>query len=275
MPSCALTDSLIPRVYEALGLASTNNTRVEPDGGNTRVTRILNEAYVEWAITTQCFRRRKTVTLDAMPALGLVTVPTNMFRVADVWYEDDTTPLATFMLSEAERKVSSWRTAALGDPTTFWQYQHTTLALYPPPMLLKGAWATATAYSARHLVTNGTPSVTYRCTAAHTAAAATEPGVGADWETVWTTTMCQVTVEGFVVPTSTEEPYVLSAGEGGVCEPDFPERYWPALSYGAALILGQTLIADDPGLAPRLQYADLRYTQLRDQFMWSYLGGLT
>jgi hypothetical protein len=53
----------------------------------------------------------------------------------------------------------------------------------------KGAWTTSTAYTANasartsDVVSNG--GNYYRCLVAHTAGAATEPGVGASWETVW------------------------------------------------------------------------------------------
>ncbi len=47
----------------------------------------------------------------------------------------------------------------------------------------QGAWATSTAYTTNNLVTNNGSS--YIATSDHTSAAATEPGVGASWMTVW------------------------------------------------------------------------------------------
>lgn len=46
-----------------------------------------------------------------------------------------------------------------------------------------GAWATTTAYTVGDLRSNG--GVNYYCTAAHTSGATTEPGAGANWQTVW------------------------------------------------------------------------------------------
>lgn len=48
----------------------------------------------------------------------------------------------------------------------------------------KGAWATATAYALGDEVRAANGSG-YICTTAHTSGATTEPGVGADWATVW------------------------------------------------------------------------------------------
>lgn len=50
-------------------------------------------------------------------------------------------------------------------------------------MVWRDAWLTATAYDEADTVSNGGSS--YICTAAHTSAAGTEPGVGASWATVW------------------------------------------------------------------------------------------
>lgn len=47
----------------------------------------------------------------------------------------------------------------------------------------KSGWVTATGYTLRQSVTND--SKRYSCSTAHTSAAATEPGTGADWETKW------------------------------------------------------------------------------------------
>ena len=50
---------------------------------------------------------------------------------------------------------------------------------------ITGGWAAATDYEVNNgLAHNGT---SYRCHAAHTSAAATEPGVGASWQDVWET----------------------------------------------------------------------------------------
>lgn len=46
-----------------------------------------------------------------------------------------------------------------------------------------GAWVTATVYAQGALVSRG--GVNYYCFVAHTSGALTEPGVGADWATVW------------------------------------------------------------------------------------------
>lgn len=46
-----------------------------------------------------------------------------------------------------------------------------------------GAWATSTAYTLNDVVSND--GDTYICTAAHTSAAATEPGTGASWTSYW------------------------------------------------------------------------------------------
>jgi len=48
---------------------------------------------------------------------------------------------------------------------------------------IKGAWATATEIDKGDWYHHG--GVTYECTAGHTSAAGTEPGVGASWNTVW------------------------------------------------------------------------------------------
>lgn len=48
-----------------------------------------------------------------------------------------------------------------------------------------GAWATATLYDATDVVTHN--SVRYICILGHTSGASTEPGVGVDWETNWST----------------------------------------------------------------------------------------
>ena len=48
-----------------------------------------------------------------------------------------------------------------------------------------GMWANVTAYSVDDLVQNGAQVSTYRCKADHTSDDSTEPGAGADWETVW------------------------------------------------------------------------------------------
>ena len=47
----------------------------------------------------------------------------------------------------------------------------------------QGSWLTATSYALADGVKNGGSS--YICTLAHTSGASTEPGVGADWATVW------------------------------------------------------------------------------------------
>lgn len=46
-----------------------------------------------------------------------------------------------------------------------------------------GGWQTATAYTRNQALTHN--DVTYRATADHTSGSTTEPGVGANWETVW------------------------------------------------------------------------------------------
>ena len=50
-------------------------------------------------------------------------------------------------------------------------------------LVWRGAWVTATVYAKDDAVSHGGSS--YIATTAHTAAAATEPGVGVDWATVW------------------------------------------------------------------------------------------
>ena len=62
-------------------------------------------------------------------------------------------------------------TARVGDRNTF-------------EPLFRGAWVTATAYSVNDIVESGGSS--YVATSTHTSAAATEPGVGASWQDVWT-----------------------------------------------------------------------------------------
>ncbi len=53
----------------------------------------------------------------------------------------------------------------------------------PLTIATPAAWVTATVYALAALVSRG--GVNYYCTAAHTSGALTEPGVGANWATVW------------------------------------------------------------------------------------------
>lgn len=48
-----------------------------------------------------------------------------------------------------------------------------------------GSWLTGTAYAQRDGVRHGNPASSWRCIAAHTADAASEPGVGEDWDDYW------------------------------------------------------------------------------------------
>lgn len=57
------------------------------------------------------------------------------------------------------------------------------VAIVAPGVSYRGAWLTATAYREDQLVTND--GTTYIAISDHTSAAATEPGVGASWATVW------------------------------------------------------------------------------------------
>lgn len=57
-----------------------------------------------------------------------------------------------------------------------------------------GGWATSTAYERNEALTHN--DVVYRCTTNHTSAAATEPGVGANWQTVWEVV---VSIDGEIV----------------------------------------------------------------------------
>lgn len=63
----------------------------------------------------------------------------------------------------------------------------------------RGAWASGNNYETGNIVNN---TGTYYCKAPHTSAAATEPGVGVDWATVW---------EPFVVVTGTYESSYFKA----------------------------------------------------------------
>lgn len=77
-----------------------------------------------------------------------------------------------------------------------------------PRFGLRGAWQTSTAYVAFDRVENDGSA--YVAIADHTSGAGTEPGVGADWETVWVLD-CAKGETGDTGPTGPEGP----AGEGG------------------------------------------------------------
>lgn len=75
-------------------------------------------------------------------------------------------------------------------------------------LVWKGAWALTVTYDSGDLVDNG--SVVYIATADNVAVAATEPGVGVDWATVWET----FPISSVLVGTSTND----SAAAGNVGE---------------------------------------------------------
>lgn len=58
-----------------------------------------------------------------------------------------------------------------------------------PTFMKATAWASGQSYVSTSPPTfrkHGTPSLLYRCISSHTSGASTEPGVGGDWQTVWT-----------------------------------------------------------------------------------------
>ena len=73
----------------------------------------------------------------------------------------------------------------------------------------RGQWATSTSYAANDGVYNNGSS--YVATGAHTSDALTEPGVGANWATVWS-----LTSQGAVGPTGPTGPTGPAGGAGGV-----------------------------------------------------------
>lgn len=79
------------------------------------------------------------------------------------------------------------------------------------------AWVTSTAYETGDVVLSG--GTYYVATADHTSSAATEPGVGVDWETVWTElvyTEGQVVTNGGTTYVAIETHIATTANEPGV-----------------------------------------------------------
>lgn len=83
-------------------------------------------------------------------------------------------------------------------------------------------WAAGTTYAANAYVKAS--GLIYRCIAGHTSAAATEPGVGASWATVW----AQSAIYQIATPWSEDEVYDLnltqSADTVWICHPAFRQR---------------------------------------------------
>jgi microcystin-dependent protein len=81
------------------------------------------------------------------------------------------------------RCTSGHTSAALTQPGVGANWA-TVWSIYQNPSLLpRGAWTTATVYQAGDVVTQG--AAAYLAFASHTSAALTQPGIGANWATVW------------------------------------------------------------------------------------------
>ena len=87
----------------------------------------------------------------------------------------------------------------------------------------RGQWLTATAYAVQDGVYNAGPGSSYICTVSHTSAALTQPGVGANWATVWS-----ITSQGAVGP----------AGPTGATGPTGPTG--PAGPSGGGAVINAT-----------------------------------
>lgn len=84
------------------------------------------------------------------------------------------------------------------------------------------AWVTATGYVAGDFVDNG--GAVYRCTAAHTSGAATEPGVGADWATKWVQDADYEIVTPWAAADLASLRWVQSADTMYLVHPDYAPR---------------------------------------------------
>ena len=77
----------------------------------------------------------------------------------------------------------------------------------------EGTWAQPVSYGVNDLVENGD---VYICKAAHTSAAATEPGVGGSWGTVWDLFVPQpILSTARLAKTNADSPYSQVAGDAG------------------------------------------------------------
>lgn len=135
------------------------------------------------------------------------------------------------------------------------------------------SWSNSTSYASGSLVyvvSSGTVYL-YRCSSTHTSASLTEPGVGANWATVWTLESPQAGVE------ITSKAYATSQAAS--------QRAW-ALSAGETFINGAELFGSSWGIANTkklmgdIVHPSTAGSTLRNMHIWSklplgswYLGG--
>ena len=266
-----LTDTLIPMVYEDLGLSATSNARVEPAGGNTRVTRLINDRYRQWARETCCFRRTATINVSAATADGLYALPDDLYRIISNGVRlstPSTIPVTRYTREDIYAEYPDFRATLPQDsPYGWYLWDSRYLAFWPALVLLKGTWSGATAYAVRDLVArSAAPTVFYRCLVANTAI---EPTVTTDWATYWVLESRTINLEAHVVPNGTTTPptgglglLVASSNE----TPAFNSMYHNALAHGAAADLARLYLADDVAVGQRGMAAEAAYQEMRQEF---------